>query len=37
MNEQALQEFLLSRYPKENSACEWKAFRILTHAVPGTS
>lgn len=35
MNEQALEKFLRTHYPKENAACEWKEFKNLTHAVSG--
>lgn len=35
MTETELQSYLLSRYPKENERCEWKAFANLKHAVSG--
>ncbi|MBF0159943.1 MAG: putative DNA binding domain-containing protein [Magnetococcales bacterium] len=35
MNEQKLQHYLQERFPKENSACEWKEFKNLRHAVTG--
>ncbi len=35
MNEQALQDYLLTHFPKEGDACEWKEFKNLTHAVSG--
>jgi ATP-dependent DNA helicase RecG len=35
MNETQLQAHLQTHYPKENAACEWKAFRNLSHAVSG--
>ncbi len=35
MNESELQAYLQTRYPRENAACEWKAFRKLGHAVSG--
>lgn len=35
MNEQELQQYLLAHFPKENSACEWKEFKNLTHSVSG--
>lgn len=35
MKEQALQQFLLDKYPKENAACEWKEFKNLKNAVTG--
>lgn len=35
MNEQALQDFLKTHYPKEDAACEWKEFKSLAHAVSG--
>lgn len=35
MNESALQALLISRFPKENAACEWKEFKNLTHVVSG--
>ncbi|MGM9509420.1 ATP-binding protein [Larkinella sp. GY13] len=37
MTEQELQNFLLQSYPKENEACEWKAFQKLKHSVSGHS
>lgn len=35
MNEEALQHYLQRHFPKENSACEWKEFKTLRHAVSG--
>lgn len=35
MNEQTLERFLRSHYPKENDGCEWKEFKNLTHSVSG--
>ena len=33
MIESELQAYLQTHYPRENAACEWKAFRKLGHAV----
>lgn len=33
MTESELQAYLQTHYPRENAACEWKAFRKLGHAV----
>jgi ATP-dependent DNA helicase RecG len=35
VNELTLQNYLRGKYPKENTACEWKEFKNLTHAVSG--
>lgn len=35
MIESELQAYLQTHYPRENAACEWKAFRKLGHAVSG--
>lgn len=35
MTESELQAYLQTHYPRENAACEWKAFRKLGHAVSG--
>lgn len=35
MNESALQSYLRKKFPKESSACEWKEFKNLAHAVSG--
>lgn len=35
MDEAALRQHLQARFPKENTACEWKEFKNLTHAVSG--
>lgn len=37
MNERALEQFLRTHYPKEDSSCEWKEFKSLAHAVSGRS
>ncbi len=35
MIENELYEYLKERFPKENDACEWKAFSNLTHSISG--
>lgn len=35
MDEQTLQDYLRTHFPKEGAACEWKEFKNLTHAVSG--
>ena len=35
MFEQELQQYLLSKYPKENEACEWKEFKNLKNDFSG--
>lgn len=35
MNEQELQTYLRTHFPKEDATCEWKEFKNLTHAVSG--
>ena len=35
MDEKALQQYLLTQFPKENAACEWKEFKNLRHALMG--
>lgn len=35
MIEKKLKEYIQENYPKENSACEWKEFKNLTHSVSG--
>lgn len=37
MNEKSLQQHLLTRFPKENAACEWKEFKNLRHALTGSA
>lgn len=35
MKEQALKEFIVKYYSRENESCEWKEFKELKHAVSG--
>jgi ATP-dependent DNA helicase RecG len=35
MTEQELQQYLLSKYPKENEACEWKEFKNMKNDFNG--
>lgn len=35
MTEAELKQFIQSKYPKENSACEWKEYSNLKHVVKG--
>lgn len=35
MDEKTLQQSLLTQFPKENAACEWKEFKNLRHALMG--
>jgi len=35
MTEQDLQNYLRAQFPKEDTACEWKEFKNLTHSVSG--
>ena len=35
MTEQALREYIIKYYPRENERCEWKEFKELKHAVSG--
>jgi ATP-dependent DNA helicase RecG len=37
MTEKELKEYITSRFPKENEACEWKDFRSLKHSFAGSS
>lgn len=37
MDEKSLQQYLLTHYPKENSACEWKEFKNLRHSLFGSA
>ena len=34
MTEQALQQYLIKQYPKENEGCEWKEFFASKAAKP---
>lgn len=35
MTEQELQQYLLSKYPKENEECEWKEFKNMKNDFNG--
>ena len=35
MTEQELQQYLLSKYPKENEKCEWKEFKNMKNDFNG--
>lgn len=35
MKEQELQQYLLSKYPKEDAGCEWKEFKNLKNDFNG--
>ena len=35
MTEQALREFIVKYFPRENESCEWKEFKNLKHSVSG--
>lgn len=35
MTEQELQQYLLSKYPKENEGCEWKEFKNMKNDFNG--
>ena len=35
MTEQALQQYLIKQYPKEDEACEWKEFKNLKNDFSG--
>ena len=35
MLEQELQQYLLSKYPRENEGCEWKEFKNLKNDFSG--
>jgi len=35
MTEQALQQYLIKQYPKEDEGCEWKEFKNLKNDFSG--
>ncbi len=35
MSEQALQQYLIKQYPKEDEGCEWKEFKNLKNDISG--